>query len=83
MSSASLIQPSFNPHLLTLPLAGAYVDSIQGSVAWLGHTPFKVTYSSDYFGEPLRSCVAALHQLNLCEKLTRAQMFTNQTKMMN
>jgi|MDSW01.2.fsa_nt_gb glutaminyl-tRNA synthetase len=26
-----------------------YVDSITDSVAWLGHEPFKITYSSDYF----------------------------------
>jgi glutaminyl-tRNA synthetase len=26
-----------------------YIDSIISSVSWLGHRPFKVTYSSDYF----------------------------------
>ncbi len=26
-----------------------YIDSILNNVAWLGHTPAKVTYSSDYF----------------------------------
>jgi len=26
-----------------------FIDSILDSVAWLGHTPYKVTYSSDYF----------------------------------
>jgi len=28
-----------------------YVDSILGSVEWLGHQPFKVTYSSNYFDQ--------------------------------
>ena len=28
-----------------------YIDSIRYSVDWLGHKPFKVTYSSDYFDE--------------------------------
>ena len=28
-----------------------YIDSILSSVSWLGHRPFKVTYSSDYFGQ--------------------------------
>ncbi|KAJ4461152.1 putative Glutamine--tRNA ligase [Paratrimastix pyriformis] len=26
-----------------------YIDSIAGSIAWLGHHPWKVTYTSDYF----------------------------------
>lgn len=28
-----------------------YIDSIKSSVAWLGHQPFKITYSSDYFDQ--------------------------------
>jgi glutaminyl-tRNA synthetase len=28
-----------------------YIDSIKSSVAWLGHQPFKTTYSSDYFDQ--------------------------------
>lgn len=28
-----------------------YVDSIKSSVAWLGHEPTKITYSSDYFDQ--------------------------------
>ena len=28
-----------------------YIDSILGSVNWLGNHPFKITYSSDYFQE--------------------------------
>ncbi|BDA41649.1 Glutamine-tRNA ligase [Coccomyxa sp. Obi] len=28
-----------------------YIDHIQDIVAWLGYTPYKVTYSSDYFTE--------------------------------
>jgi len=28
-----------------------YIDSILGSVAWLGHKPWKITYSSDYFDQ--------------------------------
>ena len=28
-----------------------YIDSILSSVSWLGHRPFKVTYSSDYFSQ--------------------------------
>ncbi len=27
-----------------------FIDSILGNVKWLGHSPVKVTYSSDYFG---------------------------------
>ena len=26
-----------------------YIDSIQDSARWLGHTPYQVTYASDYF----------------------------------
>ena len=26
-----------------------YVESIRKSMAWLGHTPFKMTHASDYF----------------------------------
>ena len=28
-----------------------FIDSILDNVAWLGHTPCQVTYSSDYFGQ--------------------------------
>merc|ERR1712100_190570 len=28
-----------------------YIDSIISSMKWLGHTPWKITYSSDYFQE--------------------------------
>jgi glutaminyl-tRNA synthetase len=28
-----------------------YIDSIKSSVEWLGHAPFKITYSSDYFDQ--------------------------------
>jgi len=28
-----------------------YIDSIAGSIAWLGHHPWKVTYTSDYFDQ--------------------------------
>eukprot|EP00005_Dracoamoeba_jomungandri_P002262 CAMPEP_0174261400 /NCGR_PEP_ID=MMETSP0439-20130205/11407_1 /TAXON_ID=0 /ORGANISM="Stereomyxa ramosa, Strain Chinc5" /LENGTH=759 /DNA_ID=CAMNT_0015345871 /DNA_START=40 /DNA_END=2319 /DNA_ORIENTATION=+ len=28
-----------------------YIDSILDCVSWLGHTPYKVTYASDYFDE--------------------------------
>jgi glutaminyl-tRNA synthetase len=38
-----------------------FIDSILDNVAWLGHTPCQVTYSSDYF-----------HELyNLAEQLIR------------
>uniref|UniRef100_A0A6A7G2A4 glutamine--tRNA ligase n=3 Tax=Hirondellea gigas TaxID=1518452 RepID=A0A6A7G2A4_9CRUS len=30
---------------------GVYIDSIRENVTWLGFTPFKVTFSSDYFQE--------------------------------
>jgi glutaminyl-tRNA synthetase len=34
-----------------------YIDSIKSSVEWLGHKPFKITYSSDYFDTLLELAV--------------------------
>lgn len=28
-----------------------YIDNIIDNVKWLGYTPFKITYSSDYFDQ--------------------------------
>ena len=33
------------------PWQQEYIDSIKSSVEWLGHKPFKITYSSDYFDQ--------------------------------
>jgi len=37
-----------------------FIDSILGSVEWLGHRPFKTTYSSDYFSELYHLAVALI-----------------------
>lgn len=30
---------------------GEYIESIINDIKWLGYTPFKITYTSDYFGQ--------------------------------
>ncbi len=30
---------------------GEYIESIINDIQWLGYTPFKITYTSDYFGQ--------------------------------
>jgi len=42
-----------------------YIDSILGSVDWLGNKPFKITYSSDYFQDLYELAVKLIKVLSL------------------
>jgi glutaminyl-tRNA synthetase len=52
-----------------------YIESIQDSIAWLGHTPYKVTYASDYFPQLYNYAVELIKRdkAYVCHE-TKAQM---------
>jgi glutaminyl-tRNA synthetase len=61
-----------------------FVDSIKEDVAWLGHSPFKTTYTSDYF-QRLYECAEDLTRRGLCyaDNQTAAEVSEYREKMLN